>query len=481
MATSPQIQRFPCSACGATLEFNPSVNRMKCPYCGHDEAISQIQKGFAEHDYDEQQILLASKTALRSPQEMEVDCPGCRAIVTFEPPQVAGKCPFCGTNIVTQARAAHPGLAPDAVIPFKVGRKQTQALVQKWMSQQWFAPSSLKHLAQHEQLQGVYLPFWLYKSDTKTQYKGQRGDAYYVTVTRTRTNSEGKQETYQDQERRIRWRNASGTVHCYFKDLLVAATQAMNEKRLEALEPWQLSALKPYQANYLAGFKAQRYQTNVLQGFDIAKRRMEPQIRLAICRDIGGDEQRIQTSQTHYFDTKYSHVLMPVWLGAYRYKNKQYQVMVNAQTGEVLGDRPWSIFKISMAVLAGLVVIGGVVLASSGALEDIFRPDPQPTTPPTRIEPAPSPIQSSPPASPPPTSPAADAAFQQAMTAATQAASLTQTAQTPQQWQQVSSLWIQAIERLKQVPSSSSNYGTAQQKIQEYQQNLNYARERATP
>ncbi|MEB3357911.1 MAG: hypothetical protein VKK04_14370 [Synechococcales bacterium] len=472
MATSPKIQQFPCSACGAALEFNPKVNRMKCPYCGHDEAVPQIQGRFAEHDYDERQILQASKTALLSPQIVEVDCPGCRAVVTFEPPQVAGQCPFCGKNIVTQPHSAHPGLTPDAVIPFKVGRKETQSLIQKWISQRWFAPSSLKHLAQHEQLQGVYLPFWLYKTDTMTQYRGERGDAYYVTVTRTRTNSEGKQETYQAQERRIRWRPASGTVRCSFKDLLVTATQAVNEQRLAELEPWQLSSLVPYQANYLAGFKAQRYQTNVIQGFDGAKEQMAPQIHTAICRDIGGDEQRVHSSQTDYLDTKYSHVLMPVWLGAYRYKSKQYQVMVNAQTGEVLGDRPWSIFKISMAVLAGLAVIGGILLARSGALEGIFQPDPPPNPPPTQIEPQ-LPSMSLPPDS------TTDTAFQQAMGTATQAASLTQTAQTPQNWQQVAGLWIQAIEQLKRVPTFSPNYSKAQQKIQEYQRNLNYARERA--
>ena len=59
---------------------------------------------------------------------------GCRASVTFDPPDVAGKCPFCGTSIVTQAKPAHPVLAPAGVIPFKVGRKALVQALRAWLA-----------------------------------------------------------------------------------------------------------------------------------------------------------------------------------------------------------------------------------------------------------------------------------------------------------------------------------------------------------
>jgi len=34
------------------------------------------------------------------------------------------------------------------------------------------------------------------------------------------------------------------------------------------------------------------------------------------------------------------HLLLPVWIGAYRFQAKVYQVLVNARTGEVQGERP---------------------------------------------------------------------------------------------------------------------------------------------
>ena len=55
-------------------------------------------------------------------------------------------------------------------------------------------------------------------------------------------------------------------------------------------------------------------------------------------------------------DIRFKHLLMPVWIGAYRFRGRPYQVVVNGQTGEVEGDRPWSAWKIGLAVLAGLLL-----------------------------------------------------------------------------------------------------------------------------
>ncbi|MCC5999708.1 MAG: primosomal protein N' (replication factor Y) - superfamily II helicase, partial [Pararhodobacter sp.] len=57
-------------------------------------------------------------------------------------------------------------------------------------------------------------------------------------------------------------------------------------------------------------------------------------------------------------DEKVKHLLLPIWMAAYRYHDKSYRFIVNAQTGKVQGERPWSAWKIAGAVLAALVVAG---------------------------------------------------------------------------------------------------------------------------
>jgi hypothetical protein len=48
---------------------------------------------------------------------------------------------------------------------------------------------------------------------------------------------------------------------------------------------------------------------------------------------------------------------LPIWIGAYRFQNKAYQVVVNASTGEVQGERPYSVIKIALLVIAILIAL----------------------------------------------------------------------------------------------------------------------------
>ncbi len=81
--------------------------------------------------------------------------------------------------------------------------------------------------------------------------------------------------------------------------------------------------------------------------------------------DIGGDEQRIDNISTSYSAVTFKHILLPVYIGAYRFREKVYQVMVNARTGEVQGDRPYSFWKIFFFVLFWIAVIAVVAYLRS--------------------------------------------------------------------------------------------------------------------
>jgi hypothetical protein len=93
---------------------------------------------------------------------------------------------------------------------------------------------------------------------------------------------------------------------------------------------------------------------------------MQNAIDAAIRRDIGGDQQRISAQTTVVDEIRFKHLLLPVWVGSYRYAGKTYQVVVNGQSGEVEGDRPFSIIKIAFAVLLALIVVAIFASLNSG-------------------------------------------------------------------------------------------------------------------
>jgi len=146
--------------------------------------------------------------------------------------------------------------------------------------------------------------------------------------------------------------------------VLVAASKAVARNKLEALEPWDLEKLCAYDPTYLAGYKAQRYQIELAPGFDHAKELMAPTIQTDVRRDIGGAQQQVLSVETQYQNSTFQHLLLPVWIGAYRFQSKVFQVVVNARTGEVQGERPYSVGKIVLLAMAVLIVI--ILLAVLG-------------------------------------------------------------------------------------------------------------------
>lgn len=360
-ASQKKAHHYPCPGCGADLIFSPQDDRLSCPYCGRTEAIPASAEEVRERSYEEYLQPRPNQLSTMAADALEVKCTGCGATVTFTPPEVAGSCSFCGNNLVAQPKAADPLVAPEAVLPFQITDKQAHASITGWLSSRWFAPNALKKLAYQEAVGGVYLPFWTYDTHTTTHYTGQRGEYYYVTETYTERDAQGNQVEKTRQVRHTAWHSASGTVARWFDDILIPATESVSRPRLVSLEPWDLDLLRPYEPAYLSGYKAQRYQVELAKGFEEAKGVMAGAIEGDVRNDIGGDEQRITDMATSYSAITFKHILLPVYLGAYRFNNKVYQVMINARTGEVQGDRPYSVWKIVLFILFILLVIGVIV------------------------------------------------------------------------------------------------------------------------
>ena len=130
---------------------------------------------------------------------------------------------------------------------------------------------------------------------------------------------------------------------------------------MDALEPWPLENLQPFSQELLAGFLARTYEVELDEGFPIAKQIMDSGIAADVRGLIGGDEQRVSEIKSRYDAITFKHLLLPVWLLAYRYHDKSYQIFINAVTGEVQGERPYSFWKIFLTILLVVGIVGVVV------------------------------------------------------------------------------------------------------------------------
>jgi LSD1 subclass zinc finger protein len=355
--TADNMGTIKCKNCGANLKFKPGTESLSCDYCQTINEIALERTEVIENDFN---LFIEEAEAKTEHQVIStVKCGSCGANTTLQPNITSSNCPYCDTPLVVKDAATCDIIKPSYILPFKVERNKAKEGFVKWVGGLWFAPSKLKNYAENsaEKLKGVYLPYWTYDSNTESDYSGLRGDHYYVTE--SYTDSNGRSQTRSVQK--TRWSAASGHVSNSFDDVLVCASHSLPEKLVNELEPWDLPELVKYNDNFLAGFITESYQTGLKEGFGKAKVRMEDRIRSSVRSDIGGDTQQITTLSTEYNDITFKHILLPLWISAYKYNNKVYRFTINARTGEVQGERPYSAIKIALLVIAIIGIIVGIV------------------------------------------------------------------------------------------------------------------------
>ena len=348
--------RFPCPSCGSDLRFDPTKGELHCDHCGHTEQIEGHEGPWsALKELDFESAIAAALPTAEIEETRVMHCNSCGAEVEFDESVHAKECPYCATPFVT-GTGSNRHIKPRGVLPFALTETEARGAVGDWLGSLWFAPNGLQEYARKgRKMSGIYMPFWTFDAQTRSSYRGQRGTAYSETQTVT---VNGKRQTRT--VRKIRWSPKSGRVARFFDDVLVIASTSLPVKIRGAFATWDLSALEPYRPDYLAGFRAEAYTVELREGFVQAREYMDRVIERDVRFDIGGDAQRISSIETDVSDITFKHILLPIWIAAYKYRGESYRIIVNGRTGQVTGERPWSVWKIALAVAAGAIVAAGL-------------------------------------------------------------------------------------------------------------------------
>lgn len=345
--------RFPCPACGSDLRFDPARQGLSCQHCGHAEALEGRRGALEELDL---RAVAGKALPAGAMEDIRVaQCASCGAEIEYDAALHARECPFCASPLVS-GTGAQRHIKPQAQLPFLVSEAEARAAMARWLGRLWFAPNDLQRFARADRaLTGVYAPYWTYDAETETDYTGQRGVVRYETRQVPMTVN-GKRRMTAQQVAKVDWYPARGRVARVFDDVLVLGSRSLPKRYTDAIAPWDLSALVPYDPRYLAGFRAEGYTVDVEEGYGEARGIMNATIEADVRRDIGGDQQRIARLETKVGRLTFKHVLLPVWLAAFRYRGKSYRFVVNGRTGAVEGERPWSAIKIAAAVILGVLL-----------------------------------------------------------------------------------------------------------------------------
>ena len=352
MKIEPSLQserKKSCVNCGAELTYEPGTELITCDYCGYEEEIKPSEQAFKElelHSY--------LKQVGEQSHSMELSmlhCKNCGANQHIEQNYKSLNCVYCTMPLIIEDMYQDQWIIPGALVPFQINQQKAHLIFKKWVDDLWWAPNKLKKASiSPEYTKGLYVPYWTFDAELKSSYTGERGDYYYVT----RTTGSGKNKRTVRQ-RKTRWRSASGIVKGFVDDTLVKATKQKQSQLPAKVCNWNLKALKSFDTKYLAGYVTEKYTIPLIDGHLEANQKAEQIARNWICRDIGGDTQRISSMNMQLSKETFKHILLPVYISSYNYNSKKYNFYVNGQTGIIYGKRPYSFWKIFFAILLSIV------------------------------------------------------------------------------------------------------------------------------
>ena len=333
---------FQCTKCGGRQKFDVAQQGLVCVQCGHFEPIAQPQE---EAPPSEQEVPL--HVALPSPRAhtdlggtLPVKCRRCGSTTSWSVRQGTVECPFCGTDMVLHAAAEVPLILPQGLIPFQIDDKLAREAVRAWWGKGWFRPPALAKKGVILRMRGVYVPFWTFDNLYRVQWTEQIRNHGF------------------DQEEQREYLKM-------FDDVLVCGSDMLSEQVVREFEPYHTKRLVTYQPAYLAGWPVEVSQLSMADASISAREKM-----VQITRSEFPLDARVTELATEYMT--YKHILLPVWLGEYRYRGRAYHFAVNGQTGKVGGEVPRS-----PALLFDLIATVGILLPFLALAFVVYGPKPE--------------------------------------------------------------------------------------------------------
>ncbi len=374
---------YKCPACGGALEFDPALQKMKCPYC--DSVFSmeelaakdeQLNTGAAAVQTGPDGEPMNPEDAAPLPEDQlnwntdagsqwgygETEgmrvyvCNSCGGEIVGDETMAATSCPFCGNPTVIMGNFTG-ALKPDLVIPFKLDKKAAKDALRMHAKSKKMAPKLFSDEQHLDEIKGIYVPYWLFDSsaDVKLRFRATRSRAW-----------SDRNYNYVETEEYLVDRGGSMS----FEAVPADGSSKMDDTLMESIEPFDVSEAVPFQTAYLAGYLADKYDVTAEQSVERANERIRKTAEMTFAEQVQGYESvRLDSSSIQLRDSKVRYALYPVWLLNTSWKGNKYTFAMNAQTGKFVGDLPVD----KGAYWKYLLLYGGIFAAVAYLLVTLFQ------------------------------------------------------------------------------------------------------------
>ena len=375
-----QVTNYQCPACTGPLHYSAKSGKLECDYCGSSFDVADIEALYAHKEAEAAAAKQAADAKADAAAAAEAEaaqaaaqsgnvggwdtsglssdwgadadglrvygCPSCGAELICDESTAATSCPYCGNPTVVPGQFSG-ALRPDFILPFRLTKDDAVQALRAHYKGKPFLPKSFTSANHIEQIQGVYVPFWLFDggAEGEVDYKAANSRTY-------------KDDDYEITETDHYDVHRGGSIA--FEKIPVDASSKMPDDHMDSIEPFDYTQLQPFSTAYLPGYLADKYDVSVDDSRDRADVRCRETLAQALRDTVTGygtcipehEDISLRRGKVHY-------ALLPVWMLSTKWNGQDFLFAMNGQTGKLVGDLPtdrgrfWGMFA---AIAAPLTV-----------------------------------------------------------------------------------------------------------------------------
>lgn len=372
-----QVTNYQCPACTGPLHYSAKSGKLECDYCDSSFDVAEIEALYARKEAEAAAAKHAADAKAEAAQAAKAEaaeaaaasggwdtsdlsrdwgaeadglrvysCPSCGAELICDQSTAATACPYCGNPAIVPGQFSG-ALRPDYILPFRLSKDDAVQALRAHYKGKPFLPRSFTSANHIEQIQGVYVPFWLFDG-------GAEGAASY------RASNTNVYETGDYEITETRHYHVVRAGSLAFEKIPVDASSKMPDDHMDSIEPFDYAQLRPFSTAYLPGYLADKYDVTIDDSRDRADTRCRETLAQALRDTVTGygacvterEDIALRRGKVHY-------ALLPVWMLSTKWRGQDFLFAMNGQTGKLVGDLPtdrgrfWGMFA---AIAAPLTV-----------------------------------------------------------------------------------------------------------------------------
>ena len=353
-----QVTNYQCPACTGPLHYSAKSGKLACDYCGSSFDVAEIEALYARKEAEAAAAKQAADAKAEAAQAAKAEaaeaaaasggwdtsdlsrdwgaeadglrvysCPSCGAELICDQSTAATACPYCGNPAIVPGQFSG-ALRPDYILPFRLSKDDAVQALRAHYKGKPFLPRSFTSANHIEQIQGVYVPFWLFDG-------GAEGAASY------RASNTNVFETGDYEITETRHYHVVRAGSLAFEKIPVDASSKMPDDHMDSIEPFDYAQLRPFSTAYLPGYLADKYDVTIDDSRDRADTRCRETLAQALRDTVTGygacvterEDIALRRGKVHY-------ALLPVWMLSTKWNGASFLFAMNGQTGKLVGDLP---------------------------------------------------------------------------------------------------------------------------------------------